>query len=86
MINGHKNYFESMEKRFELGIKYCFEDVLQINEQAKVEKITNDKYDEIKNQFLLLSTTLWLNLIEKVIASGSKVIPMGEETGISKFC
>ena len=82
LIDGHKNYFESMEKRFELGIKYCFEDVLQINEQAKVDKITNDKYDEIKPIFIIGVPRCGSTLIEKVIASGTKVIPMGEETGI----
>lgn len=82
LIDGHKNYFGSMEKKFELGIKYCFEDVLQINEQAKVSKITDDKYDEIKPIFIIGVPRCGSTLIEKVIASGSKAIPMGEETGI----
>ena len=82
LIDGHKNYFESMEKKFELGIKYCFEDVLQINEQVTLDKITNDKYDEIKPIFIIGVPRCGSTLIEKVIASGSKVIPMGEETGI----
>ena len=82
LIDGHKNYFESMKKKFELGIKYCFEDVLQINEEATVDKITNDKYDEIKPIFIIGVPRCGSTLIEKIIASGSKVIPMGEETGI----
>ncbi len=82
LIEGHKYFFDSMKKKFELGIKYCFDDVLQIEEGVKVEKINVDNYDEIKPIFIVGVPRCGSTLVEKIIASGSKPIPMGEETGI----
>ena len=39
LIKGHQNFFDIYEKKFELGIKYCFDDVLQIQEEVRVEKM-----------------------------------------------
>ena len=74
--------FDSMKKKFELGVKYCFDDVLQIAAGANVEKVSNDKYDEIKPIFIIGVPRCGSTLVEKIIASGIKEIPMGEETGI----
>ena len=82
LIEGHKYFFDSMKKKFELGIKYCFDDVLQIEEGVKVEKINVDNYDEIKPIFIVGVPRCGSTLVEKIIASGSNPIPMGEETGI----
>ncbi len=82
LIEGHKNFFDSMKKKFELGVKYCFDDVLQIEEEAKVEKINKDKYNEIKPIFIIGVPRCGSTLVEKIIASGSKTIPMGEETAV----
>ena len=82
LIEGHQNYFDSMGKKFELAVKYCFDDVLQIEEGAKVEKANSNQYDEIKPIFIVGVPRCGSTLIEKIIASGSKTIPAGEETGI----
>jgi len=82
LIEGHVNFFDSTKKKFKLGVKYCFDDVLQIEEGAKVEKINKDKYDEIKPIFIVGVPRCGSTLVEKIIASGSKTIPMGEETAI----
>ena len=83
LVEGHKNFFDSMKKKFELNVKYCFDDVLKIAEGAKVEKINKkDKYDEIKPIFIIGVPRCGSTLVEKIIASGSKDIPMGEETAI----
>ena len=82
LIEGHQNYFDSMKKKFELGVKYCFDDVLQIQEKVRVEKQNTDKYDEVKPIFIVGVPRCGSTLVEKIIASGSKTIPMGEETGI----
>ena len=71
-----------MKKKFELSIKYCFDDVLQIQEKVKVEKANTDKYDEVNPIFIVGVPRCGSTLVEKIIASGSKTIPMGEETGI----
>ena len=82
LIEGHQNFFDSMKKKFDLGIKYCFDDVLQIEDGAKVEKTNADSYDEMKPIFIVGVPRCGSTLVEKIIASGSKLIPMGEETGI----
>ena len=82
LIKGHQNYFDSMKKKFQLGIKYCFDDVLQIQEEVRVGKVNEDKYDEVKPIFIVGVPRCGSTLVEKIIASGSKTIPMGEETGI----
>ena len=75
-------FFDSTKKKFELGVKYCFDDVLKIEEGAKVEKINKDKYDEIKPIFIVGVPRCGSTLVEKIIASGSKTIPMGEATAV----
>ena len=82
LIKGHHDFFNSMKKRFELGIKYCFDDVLQIENGAKVEKIDKEKYKELKPIFIVGVPRCGSTLVEKIIASGSMTIPMGEETGV----
>jgi len=82
LIKGHKNFFESSKKKFDLGIKYCFDDVLQINEGVKVERRNDNKYDEIKPIFIIGVPRCGSTLVEKIIASGRINIPMGEETAV----
>ena len=41
LIEGHKNFFNTRKKKFDLGVKYCFDDVIQIEKEAKVEKINS---------------------------------------------
>jgi len=82
LIEGHENYFDSMKKKFEPGIKYCFDDVLQIQKEVRVEEINTNKYDEVKPIFIIGVPRCGSTLVEKIIASGSNTIPMGEETGI----
>jgi len=82
LIEGHKIFFDSMKKRFELGVKYSFDDVLKIEKGVKVEKTNGGKYDEIKPIFIVGVPRCGSTLVEKIIASGSKPIPIGEETGI----
>jgi len=82
LIEGHENYFLSMKKKFELGIKYCFDDVLKIQQEVRLDKENTDKYDEVKPIFIIGVPRCGSTLVEKIIASGSKAIPIGEETGI----
>jgi len=82
LIKGHQNFFDSMKKKFELGVKYCFEDVLQISEGAKVNKNDKKKYNEIKPIFIIGVPRCGSTLIEKIIGSGNQVISIGEETAV----
>ena len=46
LIEGHENYFDSMKKKFEPGIKYCFDDVLQIQKEVRVDEINTNNLNK----------------------------------------
>ena len=77
LIKAHKNYFELKKKKFELGVQYCFNDVLQISKLAKFENANNN--NKIKPIFIIGVPRCGSTLIEKIIGSGKESIPMGEE-------
>ena len=82
LIKGHKYYFESKKIKFDLGIKYCFDDVLKISVGAEVGKLNAKNNYEIKPIFIVGVPRCGSTLVEKIIGSGMKYIPMGEETAI----
>ena len=82
LIKGHQNFFDSNRKKFELGVKYIFDDVLQISEGVKVDTKDQAKYNEIKPIFIIGVPRCGSTLIEKIIGSGKKMISMGEETSV----
>ena len=82
LIKGHQNYFNSQKKKFDLGIKYCFDDVLQISEGVKVKKDGNEKYNKIKPIFIIGVPRCGSTLVEQIIGSGKKIISIGEETAV----
>ena len=77
LIKAHKNYFELKKKKFESGIRYCFNDVLQISKFAKLKNANNN--NKIKPIFIIGVPRCGSTLIEKIIGSGKESIPMGEE-------
>ncbi|MDC1476114.1 tetratricopeptide repeat protein [Pelagibacteraceae bacterium] len=82
LIEGHKHFFELKKSKFELGVKYCFNDVLQISKNINVNKL-NHKFDhKIKPIFIIGVPRCGSTLLEKIISSGKNLIPMGEETSI----
>ena len=82
LIKGHQNFFDSRKVKFNLGVKYCFENMLQINAEAVIEKLGNKNDSEIKPIFIIGVPRCGSTLIEKIIGSGIKFIPMGEETAV----
>jgi len=82
LTKGHQYFFDSKKDKFELGIKYCFDDVLQISRGVKVEKLTKKNDSEIKPIFIIGVPRCGSTLVEKIIASGKKFIPTGEETAV----
>jgi len=82
LTKGHESFFDSKKEKFKLGIKYCFEDVIQISEGAKVEKSINKNDNEVKPIFIVGVPRCGSTLVEKIIGSGTKYIPAGEETQI----
>jgi len=84
LIKAHKNYFELKKKKFESGIKYCFNDVLQISKFAKLKNANNN--NKIKPIFIIGVPRCGSTLIEKIIGSGKESIPMGEEVVVLEHC
>jgi tetratricopeptide (TPR) repeat protein len=79
---GHKKFFESRKEKFDLGVKYCFNDVLQIVEGAKVEASDIKQGYKVKPIFIVGVPRCGSTLLEKIIGSGKKLIPLGEETAV----
>ena len=85
LLKAHQYYFESENKKFEKGVEYFFnlfskrKELITLNRYNK-----NDKTDNhvIKPIFIIGVPRCGSTLIEKIIASGSQYIPIGEETGI----
>tara|TARA_B110000438_G_C15807188_1_gene647971 strand:+ start:134 stop:1909 length:1776 start_codon:yes stop_codon:yes gene_type:complete len=82
LIKGHRYFFESKKTKFELGLKYCFNDTKQISREAKVDDIGVKEDNEIKPIFIIGVPRCGSTLVEKIIGSGPKKLPMGEETSI----
>ena len=82
LTKAHNYYFELKKEKFEIGVKYCFDDVLQIANFAKLENLNKRTDYKIKPIFIIGGPRSGSTLIEKLIGSGKKFIPMGEEITI----
>ena len=82
LIEGHKYFFNSKKEKFELAVKYCFQDLIQISQGVKVDKLNNKKEKKIKPIFIIGVPRCGSTLVEKIIGSGKNFIPMGEETAV----
>ena len=85
LLKGHKYYFEWEGKKFEKKVEYLLNvlpkrrELINLNRHNKNIKMNNDM---IKPIFIIGVPRSGSTLIEKVIASGSQYIPIGEETGV----
>ena len=82
LIKGHKNFFDIHKQKFEANNKYCFEDVNQIITGCKVQKTGTKNEIEINPIFITGLPRTGTTLVERIISSGEKFIPIGEETGV----
>ena len=83
LIKAHTNYFELKKEKFTRQIKYFFNvlpNTKELIDLNKSEKTVNNH--KIKPIFIVGVPRCGSTLTEKIIASSSKYIPMGEETGI----
>ena len=79
---GHQYFFDSKKEKFKLAVKYCFDDVLQISKEASISKLDGKNEYNIKPIFIIGVPRCGSTLVEKIIASGEKIIPVGEETTV----
>ena len=82
LIKGHQNFYNMSKNKFDLGVKYCFDDVLQIIEGGKVFKSLKKSKFNINPIFILGVPRSGSTLVERIISSGKNFIPLGEETGV----
>ena len=82
LIKAHSNYFDTKKEKFELGVKYCFEDVLSVSNFA-VLNVSNNKFKNVvKPIFIVGVPRSGSTLLEKILASGKQSICMGEEIAV----
>ena len=82
LTKGHNHFFKSKQAIFDLGIKYCFDDLLQIYKGVKVENLGQKNYSMVKPIFIVGVPRCGSTLVEKIIGSGINYVPMGEETAV----
>ena len=85
LIKAHTYYFELKKEKFTRQIKHFFDvlpnanELINLNKSNKTIKKNNH---EIKPIFIIGVSRCGSTLVEKVIASGARHIPIGEETSI----
>ena len=79
---GQQLFFESKKEKFDLGIKYCFDDVFRILGGINTENLAKKNESKIKPIFIVGIPRCGSTLVEKIVGSGDKFVPMGEETDI----
>jgi len=88
LLKGHHYYFESRSKQFKTQVKYWLnvlpniKELVNLNKSSKNIKKNNNKINPI---FIIGVPRCGSTLVEKVIISGAKYIPAGEETEILNF-
>ena len=83
---GHSNYFSYKNKLFQKGLNYWLKEVPENNELLNLGKNNKTlKNEKIKPIFIVGVPRCGSTMIEKVLASGPKKIPIGEETAIISF-
>ena len=82
LLKAHTNYFNTKKEKFELGVKYVFNELIEIKDTVTTKKIYKKSDYKIKPIFIVGVPRCGSTLIEKIIASGQKSIPIGEETSI----
>jgi tetratricopeptide (TPR) repeat protein len=82
LIKGHQFYFDSRKTKFEILVKYNFDDMLQVANEVKVDKLDEKNKNEMKPIFIIGVPRCGSTLVEKIIGSGEMPVPMGEETSV----
>ena len=82
LIKGHQFYFDSKKTTFEIMNQYNFKDMIQISNEIQMEKSEKKDPFKIKPIFIIGVPRCGSTLVEKIIGSGEKYVPMGEETAV----
>ena len=83
LLQGHKCYFESENKKFKKEVNYWLNELPNVKDLFEFDKPNRDikkvNY-KIKPIFIIGFPRCGSTLIEKIIASSNKYISIGEET------
>ena len=81
LLKGHLHYFESEKEKFKKDVDYKLNTLPNINKLISLNK-SNKNHHKINPIFIIGVPRCGSTLVEKVIASGARHIPIGEETSI----
>tara|TARA_B100000315_G_scaffold130258_1_gene119886 strand:- start:18 stop:1781 length:1764 start_codon:yes stop_codon:yes gene_type:complete len=81
LLKGHLHYFDSEKEKFKKDVDYRLNTLPNINKLISLNK-SNKNNHKINPIFIIGVPRCGSTLVEKVIASGARHIPMGEETSI----
>jgi len=81
LIEGHSYYFKFKKEKFKRQTNYWFDILPNINKSIEFNGSNENEYQP-KPIFIVGVPRCGSTLVEKIIASGSKYIPIGEETSI----
>ena len=70
------------KKKFDLNNKFCFDDVHKIMEGGKITKTNIKENIDVRPIFIIGLPRTGTTLVERIISSGEKFLPIGEETEI----
>tara|TARA_B100000686_G_scaffold248442_1_gene258236 strand:+ start:2892 stop:4655 length:1764 start_codon:yes stop_codon:yes gene_type:complete len=82
LLKAHSNYFDTKKRKFDLGVKYVFNELIEIKDSISVKKTGKSDGEKIRPIFIVGVPRCGSTLVEKIIASGQSSIPIGEETAI----
>ena len=82
LIKGHKYYYDFKKNNFSRKLKFWFDILPNINKSINLDKCILKSDEKIKPILLVGVPRSGSTLVEKIIASGYKNIPMGEETSV----
>lgn len=80
LIKGHQNYFDYKKTFFTKGVQYWINDLPKIKELEKLD--TTEIKTKLNPIFIIGVPRCGSTLVEKIIASGSTPVSIGEETGV----
>ena len=85
LLKGHQYYFKTEEKKNEKQVKYWLDELPNVKELLNFNKFKKNIKrinHKIKPIFIVGVPRCGSTLVEKIIASGTKSLPTGEEIGV----
>ena len=82
LLKGHELYFNSLNSKDKTSVTYWLDELPKIKELINIDENFKKANYKIKPIFIIGVPRCGSTLVEKIITSCPKPIPMGEETGV----